>query len=87
MKPTFRTYYYFQYENGWMVRWRDDEGDDQMEMCYTTEEVAKSHTDKANEREPKRYAERMASYEKAMANFHYESILDYYGKAGRYYGD
>ena len=87
MKPTFRKYYYIAYEYGWMVRSRDDEGNDQMVMCYTNEALAKSHTEGANAKEPEVYAERMANYERAMANFHYETIADYYGVRGRYYGD
>ena len=53
MKPTFRKYYYIAYEHGWMVRFIDDEGNDQMVMCYTSEALAKSHTEGANAEEPK----------------------------------
>lgn len=87
MEPTFRTYYYIAYEYGWMVRSTDTEGNDKMEMCYVHESDAMSHTKRANENEPKVYAERMANYKRAMANFHYEGIADYYGVRGRYYGD
>lgn len=87
MEPTFKTYYYIPYEFGWMVRSKDSEGNDVMDMCYSTEEDAKSHTEKANEREPKRFAESMKNYERMLANIHYEGIENFYGVRGRYYGD
>lgn len=88
MKPTFRTYYYIAYEYGWMVRSNDVNGNDRMEMCYAHEKYAKSHIDRANAEEPRRYAKAVELYDEAMAGFHYEGgIENYYGVRGRYYGD
>lgn len=87
MKPTFKTYYCIAYEYGWMVRSTDKEGNDMMEMCFAKEIDAKSHVKKANDNEPKKYAERMANYEKSIANLNCTGIENYYGVSGRYYGD
>lgn len=81
-----------QYTNSFgMVGWKvyhieKDEGE-VMDMCFVHEKDAISYAKRANENEPRRVAEAKERNERFRRNLKPETLADYYGVPGRYYGD
>ena len=77
------TYYTKPYAYGWMV-YHIENGEQVMDMCYATEEVANSDALHRNMREAKRVADAKERIETARRNLvipssPYYSITGYYG--------
>lgn len=76
-------YYFKPYAYGWKV-YHIEDGEEVMDMCYATEEVAKNDALRRNMREAKRVADAKERLENARKNLvipssPYYSITGYYG--------
>ena len=71
---------------GWTV-YHIENGNEVVDMCYATEEVANGAALSMNMNEAKRVADAKERIENYNNKFAAETLDNYYGVAGRYYGD